>query len=79
MSTQGFADSLIEIGVLYAMTATGIRLYFATDWLLALLLGPVVMLAMFVAVLILVQLLWVAICGLERCGELLGLRKSPLS
>ena len=37
------------------------------------------MLAMLIAVLVLVQALWVATRGIERCGELLGLRKSPLS
>ena len=79
MATKGLGESAVEIGMLYALSATGIALLFDIDWHWALMFAPIAMLGMLVVTVVTVHLLWLMLLGLERFGTFLGLRKSPLS
>lgn len=76
---QSWSQSWIEILVLYALTTIGVSLLFGAQTIIAMAIAPVVMVVMLLALLVFVQVLWLAITGLERLGTAIGLRKSPLA
>lgn len=76
---SGWAQSGIELLVLYALTTVAAALLMDMHMLVAMSIAPVAMLVMLLGVLVFVQLLWMVIIGLEKLGTAIGLRKSPLS
>jgi hypothetical protein len=75
----GLGHSKVELMVLYALTATAAIVLMDLHWLLALSVAPGVMLATMFGTLVVVQVLWMLVVGMERLGTAVGLRKSPLA
>lgn len=79
IAREGIRQSWIELTTLYVLTTIGAAFFFQMHWLMAMVVSPVIMLAMLVCVMVFVQLLWMLVLGLERVGTACGLRKSPLA
>jgi hypothetical protein len=74
-----WGQSWIELLVLYVLTTVATGMLFDLPWTLAMIAAPVIMLGVFVAVVALVQSLWMLVVGIDKVGSAVGLRKSPLS
>lgn len=79
LAKSGWSQSLIEIAAAYLMTVVAASAYFEMHWLIAMAMAPVLLLTGLIGVGLLVQVLWVTVLGIERLGEVFGLRKSPLA
>ncbi len=75
----GLGHSKVELAVLYVLTATAAVVLMDLHWLVALCVAPAVMLATLFSALVVVQVLWMLVVGMERLGTAVGLRKSPLA
>lgn len=76
---SAWRDAVTELGTLYVITTVGAAHLLSLNWLLAMVLAPVIMGVGLLIVTVSVQLLWAVIVGLDRLGHTLGLRKSPLA
>ncbi len=76
---NGLRDSMMELSALYLVSTVAAMQWLSVPWLLAMLVAPLIMAAGLLGLIVVVQVLWVLVVGLDRIGGLLGLRKSPLS
>lgn len=76
---SAWRDALMELSALYVITTVGAVHLLSLNWLLAIVLAPFLMGAGLLTVTVLVQLLWATTVGIDRLGNALGLRKSPLA
>lgn len=76
---SGWSQSWIELTILYSLTSVAAALLLDMHWLVAMSVAPAIMLALLLAVMAFVQVLWMLVVGLERIGTALGMSKSPLS
>ena len=76
---SGWRQSSIELLVLYGLTVMAGSIILEMHWAVAMLAAPFMMIALLLAVMVFVQVLWVLVVGLDRIGSALGIRKSPLS
>jgi len=76
---SGWSQSWLELTILYGLTCVAATMLLNMPWLVAATVTPAIMLAMLLAVLVVVQVLWMLVVGLESLGSAVGLRKSPLS
>lgn len=77
---RGGADrSPADLALAYALASMAVIFVFDVHWVYGMAVAPLVMLAMLAAIALFVQLLWMLVLGMERVGQLVGLRKSPLS
>ena len=76
---SGWKQSWIELTVLYALTTVATVIILQMHWVLAMMVGPFIMLATLLGIMGLVQILWMFVVGLDQLGAAAGLRKSPLS
>lgn len=79
IARRGWQQSWVEIMVLYVLTTIAMTHFAQLDWLVAMGLSPLIMLVMLAGVMLLVQMLWMSVLGLERIASVCGMRKSPLS
>ncbi len=75
----GFGHSKVELAVMYALTVVAAAVLMDLHWAVASSVAPLIMLATLVTTLVVVQVLWMMVVGLERLGSAVGLRKSPLA
>lgn len=68
----------VEISVLFVLSTIAIVHLFDVHWLTAVGLSPVVVGMLLLAVLLMVQVLWVLVVGADRVAHAVGIRKSPL-
>ncbi len=78
LAESPWGQSWIEILVLFVLTAVGAGMLLELHWLVAMLVAPFIMLVLSLGVMASVHALWVLVTGLEKLGEAVGLRKSPL-
>ena len=78
-SESNWKQSWVELAVLYSLLMVAATVVLEMHWLVAMSVTPVLMLGLLLAVIIGVQILWMVVVGLEKLGEVAGLRKSPLS
>lgn len=76
---SGWSQSWIELSILYSLTSVATALLLDMHWLVAMSVAPGIMMAMLLAVMAFVQILWMLVVGVERIGSALGMSKSPLS
>lgn len=76
---SSWRDMRAEMAALFVLTTIAVAHLFDLHWTLAMGVSPLVMFAFLVSVYLLVELLWLAVLGLEKLGGLFGIRKSPLS
>lgn len=76
---SGWNQSVGELIALFVLTAIAVAHLFDLHWTLAVTATPVVMLGLLVAVVVLVEAMWLVVIGLEKLGTAVGLRKSPLA
>lgn len=74
-----WAESRMELLVLYVLTTVASAMLFDLHWTLAMVVAPGAMLALLIGVAAFVQALWMLVVGMERLGTLIGIRKSPLA
>jgi hypothetical protein len=79
LADPDWRQSKVEILILFALTTMATTLLLDMHWLVAASISPFVMLAMLLAVMVFVQVSWMLIVGLDKVGNAIGLRKSPLS
>lgn len=79
MAGSGLAESWVELAMLYLLTVVGSAFAFDLHWLIAMAVSPLIMLAMLAVVLLAVQVLWMLVVGIDRLGNAIGIRKSPLA
>ena len=72
-------EARAELAALFVLTTIVVAHLFDLHWTLAMGVSPLVMLAFLGSVYVLVEVLWLAVIGLERLGRMFGIRKSPLS
>ena len=70
---------MAEVVLLYVIMVVGLTIFAGIGWPWALVSAPVAMFALYLGLMLVVQVLWLIMLGLERVGTLLGLRKSPLA
>ncbi|MCB1725775.1 MAG: hypothetical protein H6959_06615 [Chromatiaceae bacterium] len=75
----GLGGAWVELTVVYALTLLALITLLKMNPLIAMVTTPFLMVVMLIGVMLLVQVLWMAVLGLERLGTACGLRKSPLS
>lgn len=73
------SQSSVELLVLYGLTVMAAVIILDMHWFIAMVAAPFIMLALLLAVMLLVQVLWLLVVGIDRLGTALGIRKSPLS
>lgn len=78
-SESNWKQSWVELAMLYSLLMVAATVVLEMHWLVAMSVTPVLMLGLLLAVIIMVQILWMVVVGLEKLGEAAGLRKSPLS
>lgn len=76
---SGWSQPWLELTILYGLTCVAATMLLHMPWLVAATVTPAIMLAMLLAVMVGVQVLWMLVVGLESLGSAVGLRKSPLS
>ncbi len=74
-----WGQSRIELLVLLVLTTIGTGLLFDLHWVTALLVAPLVTLGLGLGVMAFVHVFWMMVVGVDRLGEMVGLRKSPLA
>ena len=79
LAESPWGQSWIELVVLYVLSAVGGSLLFQLHWMTSMLAAPLIMGGLLIAVMILVHSLWVVVIGLEKVGEAIGFRKTPLA
>jgi len=77
-SESNWKQSWVELAMLYSLLMVAATVVLEMHWLVAMSVTPVLMLGLLLAVIIMVQILWMVVVGLEKLGEAAGLRKSPL-
>jgi len=78
-SESKWKQSWIEVAVLYSLLMVAATVVLDMHWTVAMSVTPVLMLGLLLAILVGVQVLWMVVIGLEKLGEVAGIRKSPLS
>ena len=78
-SEAGRGQSSVELLVLYGLTVMAAVIILDMHWFVAMVAAPFIMLALLLGVMVLVQVLWMLVVGLDRLGSALGIKKSPLS
>jgi len=78
-SESNWKQSWVELAMLYSLLMVAATVVLEMHWLVAMSVTPVLMLGLLLAVITMVQILWMVVIGLEKLGEAAGLRKSPLS
>ena len=68
----------LEISALFVLSTIAIVHVFDVHWLMAIGLSPIMVGMLLLAILLLVQLLWVLVVGADRVAHAIGIRKSPL-
>jgi hypothetical protein len=68
----------LEISVLFVLSTIAIVYVFEVHWLMAIGLSPMIVGTLLLAVLLLVQVLWMVVVGADRVANAVGIRKSPL-
>ena len=64
---------------MYVVTVVGSVHLLDIHWLLAMLVAPFIMGVALLAIILLVEILYLLIVGIDRIANALGIRKSPLS
>jgi hypothetical protein len=72
-------ETAIELAALYVLTTVAIVQLLSMHWLVALFVAPFIIGGALLALIVLINLLWLTMIGIDRLGALLGIRKSPLS
>lgn len=72
-------EARAELAALFVLTSIAVAFLFDLHWTLAIAVSPLVMLVLLACIYVLVEVLWLAVLGLERLGGMLGIRKSPLA
>jgi len=78
-SESGWGQSSIELVVLYGLTVVVATIVLDMHWVIAMAAAPFMMLALLLALMVFVQVLWILVVGIDRIGAAIGVRKSPLS
>ena len=68
-----------ELVTLFVLTTVAVTHLMDTNWLIAASLSPFVMLGAGVAIALMVEVLWMVVVGVDRLGNAVGIRKSPLA
>lgn len=79
LAESPWGQSWIEIVVLYVLTTVGTGMLFQLHWLVAMATAPAVMFAMLITVMAIVQVLWMSVVAMDKIGNAVGVRKSPLT
>ena len=69
----------VELVVLAVVSMIGAVHFLSVNWFTAVLITPFVVTSILLSIVVLVQLLWLSVVGLERAGTACGFRKTPLS
>lgn len=76
---ENLSQVWMELVTLGVLTAIAVAHLFDLHWSMAVGAAPFVMLSLLLAVALLVEILWLFVAGVDKCGQALGLRKSPLT
>ena len=79
IARSAWRDSMMELSAIYLIAVVGCFHLLSSHWLVAIVLAPVIMGAALLAVILIVESLYLLMVGIDRLGSALGLRKSPLS
>ena len=79
IARSAWRDSMMELSAMYLVTVVACVHLLSSHWLVAMILAPVIMGGALLAVIMLVEMLYLFMVGIDRLGSALGLRKSPLS
>jgi len=76
---SGWNQSLVELSVLYVLTAGATIHFLDVHATIAMAISPVIMLALLLGVITFVEVLWFLVTGMDKVVNAVGLRKSPLT
>ena len=79
LAETGWNQSLVELSVLYVLTAGATIHFLDVHAMIAMAISPAIMLALLLGVMTFVEVLWILVVGMDKVANAVGFRKSPLT